>query len=84
MARSAVCLSLGVNPICIVGCSKNHTFLKIITERPRNLYIGQLEQDETKNNLIGAVIVFQNEQNILQGNLAKNTKKILDFQFFVF
>ena len=53
-------------------------------ERPRNLYIGQLEQDETKNNLIGAVLVFRNEQNILQGNLAKNTKKILDFQFFAF
>ena len=61
-----------------LGCSKNHTFLIIITERP----IGQLEQDETKNHLIGAVLVFRNEQNILQENLAKNTKKILDFQFF--
>ena len=68
----------------ILGCSKNHSFLKIITERPRNLYIGQLEQDETKNHLIGAVLVFRNEQNILQENLAKNTKKILDFQFFAF
>ena len=51
---------------------------------PRNLYIGQLEQDETKNDLIGAVLVLRNEQNILQGKLAKNTKKILDFQFFGF
>ena len=53
-------------------------------EHPSNLYIGQLKQDETKNHLIGAVLVFRNEQNILQGNLAKNTKKILDFQFFAF
>ena len=28
--------------------------------------------------------MFRNGQNILQGNLAKNTKKILEFQFFVF
>ena len=53
-------------------------------ERPRNLYIGQLEQDETKNSLIGAVLVFRNGRNILQGNLAKNTKKMFEFQFFAF
>ena len=29
-------------------CSKNHVFLKIIMERPRNLSFGQVEQDETK------------------------------------
>ena len=69
---------------CGIGCSENYTFLKIITEHSRNLYIGQLKQDETKNYLIRAVLVFRNGQNILQGNLAKNTKKKLEFQFFAF
>ena len=67
-----------------VGCSKKHIFLKIITERSRKLYIGQLEQDETKNYLIRAVLVFRNEQSILQRNFPQNTKKKLEFQFFAF
>ena len=68
----------------MIGCSKKDVFLKIITERPRKLYIGQLEHDETKNYLIGAVLVFRNEQSILQRNYPQNTKKKLEFQFFAF
>ena len=77
-------IQLRRNTITTLRCSKKYTFLKTIMEHSRNLYIGQLEQDETKSNLIGAVLVFRNGQNILQGNLAKNTKTILFFQFFVF
>jgi len=39
--------------------------LRIITERPRNLYIDQLEQDETKILLIRAVMWNKNVMNFI-------------------
>ena len=77
-------IQLRRNTITTLRCSKKYTFLKTIMEHSRNLYIGQLEQDETKSNWIWAVLVFRNGRNILQGNLAKNSKKMLEFQFFAF
>ena len=67
---------------CGIGCSKNHTFLKIITEHPRKLYIGQLEKDETKNYSIIAVLVIRNGQNILQKELHPKYKEKVGISVF--